>query len=163
MSQRGLRPLSIIPYLRTREGRLAYGHALKRGWSGILDQFLRKKVYVVDDDDAVRDSMCIFLEACGLDVHEFRSAREFLATMCARPSGCLLLDLHMPEMNGLELLELLRERGSQLPVVMFTGRSASVLKERAQRSGAVMLDKPVRDDVLLKALDNAFDARAQVN
>jgi two-component system response regulator FixJ len=125
-----------------------------------LDQTVRKKVYVVDDDDAVRDSMCIFLESCGLDVREFRSAREFLATLCAHPTGCLLLDLHMPEMNGLELLELLRERGSQLPVVMFTGRSDSALKERALRSGAVMLDKPVSDDILLGALDRAFEAAA---
>jgi two-component system response regulator FixJ len=128
-----------------------------------LDSSVRKKVYVVDDDDAVRDSMCIFLESCGLDVREFRSAREFLATLCAHPSGCLLLDLHMPEMNGLELLELLRERGSQLPVVMFTGRSDSVLKERASRSGATMLDKPVNDTLLLSALDRAFEAQVQAN
>lgn len=127
-----------------------------------MDQSVRKKVYVVDDDDAVRDSMCIFLESCGLDVSEFRSAREFLATLCARPSGCLLLDLHMPEMNGLELLELLRERGSRLPVVMFTGRSDSSLKERAQKSGAVMLDKPVSDEILLGALNRAFESQAQI-
>ena len=118
-------------------------------------------VHVVDDDEAVRDSMRALLESYGIEVRAYASAREFLLASPAQPKGCVLLDLHMPGMSGLELLETLQARGSKLPVIAITGRSDSMLKERAARAGAVaLLDKPVRDDMLLNSLARAL-ARAE--
>jgi two-component system response regulator FixJ len=115
------------------------------------------KVYVVDDDEAVRDSMRVLLESWGLEVADFPSAGDFLARNAEDGFGCLLLDLHMPGMNGLELLEHMQAQGMRLPTIVITGRSDSFLKERALRAGALaLLDKPVDDVVLMSSLERAF-------
>jgi FixJ family two-component response regulator len=112
---------------------------------------------VVDDDEAVRDSMRALLESYGIEVRDYASAGEFLAAGQARNPGCVLLDLHMPGMSGLELLETLKNQGSKLSVIAITGRGDTVLKERAVRAGAVtLLDKPVADDRLLDSLERAL-------
>src|SRR5262245_62077208 len=110
-------------------------------------------VHVVDDDEAVRDSLRALLESYGFDVHSYASAQEFLVVTALIPTGCVLLDLHMPGMDGLELLDRLQARGSKLPVIVLTGRSDSVLRERVVRAGALtLLDKPVADQILLSSL-----------
>jgi len=118
---------------------------------------ISRKVYVVDDDDAVRDSMRALLETLGMDVRDYPSAQEFLTDLCKCPEGCLLLDLHMPGMSGMELLEVLRTRSSRLPVIAITGRSDPLLKDRVMRSGALaLLDKPVDEAMLMNALGRAL-------
>ena len=110
-------------------------------------------VHVVDDDEAVRDSMRALLESYGIEVQAYASAREFLVAGPAQRRGCVLVDLHMPGMGGLELLEALKAQGSRIPVIAITGRSDSMLKERATRAGAVtLLEKPVSDEALLSTL-----------
>ncbi len=117
-----------------------------------------RSVWVVDDDEAVRDSMRVLLESHGLTVRDFASARAFLADQ-APAEGCLLLDLHMPEMSGLELLEKLRSEHVRIPTIIMTGRSDAGLRARAQRAGAVaFLDKPVDEDELLGSIEQALSA-----
>jgi two-component system, LuxR family, response regulator FixJ len=117
----------------------------------------QRKVYVIDDDEAVRDSMRALLESFAIDVSDYPSAGDFLARVSGPTNGCMLLDLHMPEMSGLELLELMRRRGWDLPVIVITGRSDDLLKERALRAGVVaVLDKPVDESTLMNALNRAF-------
>jgi two-component system response regulator FixJ len=122
-----------------------------------LDQTISRKVYVVDDDDAVRDSMRAVLESFGMDVGDYSSAQEFLVNLSKTQKGCLVLDLHMPGMSGVELLELLQARRSGLPVIAVTGRSDPALKERVMRAGALtLLDKPIDESMLMDALGRAF-------
>jgi len=113
-------------------------------------------VYLVDDDSAVRDSLRVMLEAYGMVVKDYVSAPAFLADG-ERRHGCLILDLHMPEMSGLELLEVLREQGSELPVIVFTGRGDADLKERVEQAGALALfAKPVDVDALVQTIERAL-------
>ena len=110
-------------------------------------------VYVIDDDDAVRESMRAVLESFEIDVSDYPSARDFLERVAAPTNGCMLLDLHMPGMSGLELLEVMRQRGWDLPVIAMTGRTDDLLKERTLRAGVVvLLDKPVGESTLMQAL-----------
>jgi two-component system, LuxR family, response regulator FixJ len=114
-------------------------------------------VHVVDDDEAVRDSMRALLESYGIEVCAYSSANEFLLVSPAQRRGCVLLDLHMPGMSGLELLELLQTHRSKIPVIAISGRGDSVLKERAVRAGArTLLYKPVTSDALMSAVTQAL-------
>jgi two-component system response regulator FixJ len=121
----------------------------------------QRKVYVIDDDDAVRESMRAVLESFEIDVSDYPSAGDFLERVVAPTNGCMLLDLHMPGMSGLELLEVMRQRGWDLRVIAMTGRSDDLLKERTLRAGVVvLLDKPVGESTLTHALDRAFSCSA---
>ena len=114
-------------------------------------------VHLVDDDDAVRDSLTFLLESYGLEVYAYRSALEFLASASAREPGCLLLDLHLPVISGLNLLTMMQQQGVSLPVVFITGRSDKETKEQALGAGAIaFLDKPVREDALMAAIYGAL-------
>lgn len=117
-----------------------------------------QKIYVVDDDPAVRDSMRMVLESYGMTVLDYDSAEHFLEDSAAHSNdGCLILDQHMPHMTGLQLLDKLRGHRVMLPVVMVTGRSDTLLKDSARKAGAtVILDKPVSDEDLLQAIELAF-------
>jgi len=116
-----------------------------------------RAVYVVDDDEAVRDSTRMVLQSYGMDVRTFSSCSEFLDEAVRMPFGCVLLDQHMPEMNGVEVLETLRAKGVTMPVIMITAKAGAGLKERALRAGAAaLLDKPVADDDLMRTIDSVL-------
>lgn len=123
----------------------------------VLEELRGQFVCVVDDDAAVRDSLRVLLESHGLVVRDYASAREFLTDTTSGRAGCLLLDLHMPEMDGLNLLEQLRQQKIPTVTVIITGRGDSALKARAQRAGALaFLDKPVDEDELISVIALAF-------
>ncbi len=118
-------------------------------------------VFVVEDNSAVRDSLRWLIASAGLGVEVFSSAPEFLAAHDPSRPGCLLLDVRMPGMNGLELQEQLAGRGSTLPVVVLTAYGDVATAVRALKAGAVeFLEKPYADDVLLSVLRSALERDA---
>ncbi len=113
-------------------------------------------VFVVDDDEPVRDSTRALLESHGLPVSAFESASAFLDAELIQHGDCLVLDNHMPGMTGVELVETLRARDIKVPVIMFTGRADAALRQRALRAGVlIVLDKPVNEEHLLQAISIA--------
>ena len=115
-------------------------------------------VYVVDDDPSVRTGLSRLLQSMGLTVKTFASAREFLEQAVAEEPGCLIVDLRMPAMNGLELQEQLMTRNLNLPVIFLTGYGTVPASVRAMKRGAVdFLEKPVDDQVLLDAIYQALE------
>ena len=115
-------------------------------------------ISIVDDDDAVRDSMHLLLEACGYAVRDYDSAAAVLNDPAARDCCCLILDLHMPGMDGLTLLEHLREDGFDAAALLVTGRG-DPRDERISRTGILArLQKPVADNVLLEWVERACEA-----
>lgn len=115
-----------------------------------------RTVSVVDDDEPVRDSMRLLLESSGFAVRDYSSAAQFLDDPEALESCCLVLDLHMPGMNGIELVETLRKRQTGIPTLLITGKGDPTLGDRAARSSIlVTLHKPVREEVLLQWIERA--------
>jgi FixJ family two-component response regulator len=118
-------------------------------------------VYVVDDDRRVQEALSTLLRANGRDVHAFNSGGEFLDTPRQDVVACLILDLRMPGMNGLEVQKLV-SRDSQIPVIFITGRGDVPSTVLAMKGGAVdFLTKPLDEEVLMRAVDSAL-ARAHV-
>ncbi len=116
----------------------------------------RPTVYVVDDDDAVRDALGVLLEGAGLAVDTLSGARAFLERgEYARP-GCLVADVRMPGMSGLDLQEALRSRGITLPVILITGHGDVPMAIRAMKCGAVdFLEKPFDAATLVQRVRDA--------
>jgi FixJ family two-component response regulator len=115
-------------------------------------------VYIVDDDSSVRAGLSRLLQSMGLTVKTFASAREFLDQAVAEEPGCLIADLRMPAMNGLELQEQLMTRNLNLPVIFLTGYGTVPASVRAMKRGAAdFLEKPVEDQVLLDAIYQALE------
>lgn len=118
-------------------------------------------VYVIDDDASIRTSLMRLLRVSGYVGHEYVSADAFLASPPADLDGCLVLDVTMPGLNGLELQAAIAARGWLLPIVFVTGHSDVPASVRAMKSGAVdFLTKPVDGTVLLAAIDRAHERAA---
>ena len=119
-----------------------------------------RTVCIVDDDEAVRDSLRLLLESGGLVTHSFPSADAFLRAG-RQDMACLILDLHMPGTSGLELLRILRKRGVSQPVFVVSGRRDPMLDAEVQAAGATdLLSKPFDDETLLKLVMDAVTAQA---
>ena len=118
-------------------------------------------VHVVDDEAAIRDSLAMLLRSVGLQSRAYAGAQAFLDSW--RPGGaeCLVCDVRMPGMSGLELQEALKARNAQLPVVLITGHGDVAMAVRAMKAGASdFIEKPFNDQVLLDAVNRAL-ARAR--
>lgn len=110
-------------------------------------------IYVIDDEAGMRKALSRLLRAEGFDPRTFRTAREFLAAYCAEETACLILDVAMPELDGMELQRRLTHRGLLVPIVFLTGNGDIPMSVRAIKAGAVdFLTKPVNDTDLLRAV-----------
>ena len=115
-------------------------------------------IYVVDDDDAVRAALRAMLETAGYRTARFESGVAFLDSLDTVRGACVLLDVKMPELDGLEVQRRLNDRGVTLPVVIVTGHGDIAMAVQAMRAGAVdFLEKPVSRDRLLEAVARAID------
>ncbi len=118
-------------------------------------------IFVVDDDAAVRRSLMRLLRSAGWNAEAFASAGDLLERAPINGPGCVLLDVHMPGMNGLELQERMINAGIFLPVVFLSGKGDIPMSVRAMKHGAVdFLVKPVEEDILFQALDQAIRQQA---
>jgi FixJ family two-component response regulator len=114
-------------------------------------------VHVVDDNPAVRDAICWLVEQVGLQGRPYASAQEFLSKYDEGTRGCLVLDIRMPGMSGLELQDRLRATSARMPVIIVTGHGDVPVTVRAMKAGAYeFLQKPFNDQDLLEAIQGAL-------
>ena len=118
-------------------------------------------VFVVDDDDGVRNSLRLLFKSVGMPVIVYPSPQDFLAGYRAAQPGCLVLDVRMPEMTGLELQQELNRRGAAIPVIFISGHGDIPMAVEALHAGASdFLQKPFREQDLLDRVRSAFDKDA---
>ena len=116
-----------------------------------------KTVFVIDDDAAVRQGLSFMLRSAGYSVEAFPSAHSFLEDYDPRRGGCLLLDVQMPRITGLELQQRLNLRGWRIPVIFITGHGTIPTAIAAMKSGAFdFIEKPLREDTLLESVERAL-------
>jgi two-component system response regulator FixJ len=117
-------------------------------------------VHVIDDDDAARDSLAFLFRTADVDARTYASATEFLAAAPSLTGGCVVTDVRMPQMDGLELLRRLRALDLALPVIVMTGHGDIPLAVEAMKAGAIdFFEKPFSDDAMLAAVRRALGRR----
>jgi len=117
----------------------------------------RRTLHIVDDDDHVRESAALLLESAGYNVSSYPSGLAFLAQFDPAVPACVLLDIHMPQMDGLEVQRRLVERNVAFPVIVLTGQGDVAIAVQAMKNGAFeFLEKPYVNEVLLQAVREAF-------
>ena len=117
-----------------------------------------KLVAIIDDDEAMQDCLGDLMEAAGLVAHCFASAEEFLASDLRAQAGCLIVDIRMPKMSGLQLQTRLKEEECNIPIIFITAHGDARMRIRAMREGAVeFLAKPFDHHLLLKRVRAALD------
>lgn len=120
-------------------------------------------VHVVDDDDAMRHSLLFLLECDGIGARAYESALAFLERLPTMERGCIVTDIRMPGMSGLELVTKLKEQGVSDPVIVITGHGDVPLAVEAMKAGVTdFLEKPFEDQQLLSAVRRALDASRDI-
>jgi two-component system response regulator FixJ len=115
-------------------------------------------VHVIDDDEAMRQSLAFLLGAVGIEVQTYESAEAFLEIAPTVKAGCVITDVRMPGLSGVELLRQLRDRQVSIPVIMITGHGDVPLAVEAMKIGAMdFLEKPFDDEALLASVRSALD------
>jgi FixJ family two-component response regulator len=118
---------------------------------------LQQTVFIVDDDPAICESLCNLIESAGLVTRQFGSAEEFLEVCSPELAGCLVLDVRLPGMSGMELQNRLIKSGLAIPIVIMTGHGDIPMVRNAMKAGAIeFLTKPFQDEELLSAIEQAF-------
>jgi FixJ family two-component response regulator len=122
----------------------------------------RAIVHIVDDDASMRGALEGLFDSVGLETQTYAAAREFLATSISDRPGCIVIDIRLPDMNGLDVQVQLTEMGVRLPVVMMTGHGDIPMSVRAMKRGAVdFLPKPFHDQDMLDAVMSAIERDRQ--
>lgn len=122
----------------------------------------QQTVFIIDDDADVRDALSLLMRSAGLSAATFASAREFMARLNPRDAGCLVLDIRMPGMTGMELQAELHKRRIRLPIIFLTGHGDIPLAVKAMKAGAVdFIQKPLDEHRLVVAVMNALKQDAQ--
>src|SRR4051812_13035479 len=129
-----------------------------------------RTVFVVDDDEAALDSLVVLLRSEGLNPRGFSSARQFLDQIVPEARGCVISDVRMPDMDGVQLLKTLKAAGSILPVIVITGHADVTVAVQAMKAGAAdFIEKPFESELILRLVracleenDDAVDANAKV-
>jgi two-component system response regulator FixJ len=115
-------------------------------------------VHIIDDDDAVRQSLAFLLGSAGLTVRLYDSASAFLAGLSTVRNGCLVTDVRMPDMTGIELLQQLRAKACKLPAIVITGHGDVALAVEAMKAGAVdFIEKPFDETAILSAVQSVLE------
>ena len=115
-------------------------------------------VHIIDDDDAMRDSLAFLLRTARIEVRTYESATAFLNSMPDGADGCVVTDVRMPGLSGVDLLRQLKARGSTMPVIVITGHGDIQLAVEAMKIGAAdFLEKPFDDEALLASVRSAID------
>lgn len=118
-------------------------------------------VHIVDDDEAVRQSLAFLLSSAGLAVRLYDSATAFLGGLSGIKNGCLITDIRMPNMTGIELLHELKAKACSLPTIVITGHGDVALAVEAMKAGAVdFIEKPFDEEAILRAVQAAFERGA---
>lgn len=121
----------------------------------------RHRIAVVDDDPSVRKALCRLLRSVDLDVHAYASGKEFLEAVRNATPDCLVLDLRMQDMNGLELQRHLVDSGVHLPTIIITGHDEPSMEAKCMTAGASRyLRKPLNDKTLIEAIEIAIGGRS---
>ncbi len=128
----------------------------------MMDAPSRHMIAIVDDDRLVRESFKDCMESADYDARAFSSAEEFLASNFAGSADCLILDVRLPDMNGLELQRKLVALGCRLPIVFVTAHGDDAIRDQAVRQGAAgFLKKPVNREKLLESIHGALQSRRE--
>ena len=121
-------------------------------------------IAVVDDEESVRKALQRLIRSAGFDVETFRSGAEFLTSMQHNQPACLVLDLHMPGVNGFDVQDELNQARAKLPVVVITGHDTPTNRTRVMSQGAVAyLCKPVDESMLIRAINEALESRTNAS
>ena len=119
-------------------------------------------VFIVDDDDSIRKSMRFLMKSAGLNAKIYSNAKEFLDCYQPDTSGCLVVDIRMPGMSGLELQQELNKQGSRLPLIVVTGHGDVNMAVQAMKAGAAdFIEKPFDDEVMLSRIQECLKSYAQ--
>jgi FixJ family two-component response regulator len=122
------------------------------------DVFPTTTVFIVDDDDGVRDALTILIGSMGIQVKAFASVQTFLDDYDPGASGCLVLDVRLPRLSGLELQEHLQRHGVRIPIIFISGHGNVAMAVRTLKAGAVdFLEKPFDDQMLLDSIQKAIE------
>jgi two-component system response regulator FixJ len=121
-------------------------------------------IHIIDDDEAVRESLAFLLQSADYEVQSYDSATKFLAEVSRHSPGCVITDVRMPDVSGIDLLRQLRERGSEFPVIVITGHGDIPLAVEAMKLGAAdFFEKPYDDYALLKSVRAALDRKGNLD